>query len=263
VTALQFLYNLAALDEDGLLTRLGRRMAEFPLEPSMSKMLLTSVELGCSQEVLSIVSMLSIPTPFFRPKDKQAQADSKRAQFFAAEGDHFLLLNVYEAFQKHAQSHAWAHDQFLQGRSLRQAGEIRKQLVSIFDRYHFPIVSCGAKKEPIQRSVVSAYFMHAAKKSSDGEGYQSITDGQPVYIHPSSTLFHAQPQYVVYHQLVLTVKEYMRECIAVHPNWLVEHAPKFFKTLPKDQQSKRKKREKIQPLFDPHHAKDEWRLRNR
>ena len=35
--ALEQLYNLGALDEEGLLTRLGRKMAEFPLEPPMSK----------------------------------------------------------------------------------------------------------------------------------------------------------------------------------------------------------------------------------
>lgn len=31
------LYNLGALDEEGLLTKLGRKMAEFPIEPPMSK----------------------------------------------------------------------------------------------------------------------------------------------------------------------------------------------------------------------------------
>jgi ATP-dependent RNA helicase DHX8/PRP22 len=37
ISALEQLYNLGALDEEGLLTRLGRKMAEFPLEPPMSK----------------------------------------------------------------------------------------------------------------------------------------------------------------------------------------------------------------------------------
>jgi hypothetical protein len=48
---MESLYALNALDEEGLLTRLGRRMAEFPLEPPMSKILIASVELGCSDEV--------------------------------------------------------------------------------------------------------------------------------------------------------------------------------------------------------------------
>ena len=40
---------------------------------------------------------------------------------------------------------------------------------------------------------------------------QTIVEQQPVYIHPSSSVFQAQPDWVLYHELVLTSKEYMRE----------------------------------------------------
>ena len=55
-------------------------MAEFPLEPNLSKMLLLSVDLGCSDEILTIVSLLSVDNPFYRPKDKQSQADTRKAK---------------------------------------------------------------------------------------------------------------------------------------------------------------------------------------
>ena len=54
VSALEMLYNLGALDEEGMLTRLGRKMAEFPLDPPVSKMLIASVDLGCSEEILTV-----------------------------------------------------------------------------------------------------------------------------------------------------------------------------------------------------------------
>ena len=60
IAAMEELYTLGALDDEGLLTRLGRLMAEFPLEPLLSKMLLTSVDLGCSNEIITIVAMLSV-----------------------------------------------------------------------------------------------------------------------------------------------------------------------------------------------------------
>ena len=53
IHALELLHTLSALDDEGLLTRLGRRMAEFPLEPNLSKMLIMSVNLQCSDEVIS------------------------------------------------------------------------------------------------------------------------------------------------------------------------------------------------------------------
>ena len=55
ISALEQLYNLGALDEEGLLTRLGRKMAEFPLDPPLGKMLIASVDLGCSEEILTII----------------------------------------------------------------------------------------------------------------------------------------------------------------------------------------------------------------
>lgn len=66
IMALEQLHSLSALDDEGLLTRLGRRMAEFPLEPNLSKMLIMSVHLGCSDEILTIVSMLSVQNVFYR-----------------------------------------------------------------------------------------------------------------------------------------------------------------------------------------------------
>ena len=36
-----------------------------------------------------------------------------------------------------------------------------------------------------------------------------------VSIHPSSSLFHRQPEWVVYHEVVQTTKEYMREVTAI------------------------------------------------
>ena len=53
IHALELLHTLSALDDEGLLTRLGRRMAEFPLEPNLSKMLIMSVNLQCSDEASS------------------------------------------------------------------------------------------------------------------------------------------------------------------------------------------------------------------
>ena len=45
ITAMETLYQLGSLDDEGLLTRLGRRMAEFPLDPMLCKILIMSVHL--------------------------------------------------------------------------------------------------------------------------------------------------------------------------------------------------------------------------
>ena len=46
------LWILGALDNTGGLTAVGRQMVEFPLDPALSKMLIVSVDMQCSSEVL-------------------------------------------------------------------------------------------------------------------------------------------------------------------------------------------------------------------
>ena len=107
IMALELLHSLAALDDEGLLTRLGRRMAEFPLEPQLAKMLIQSTHLGCSDEALTIVSMISVQNVWYRPKEKAAIADQKKAKFHQNEGDHCTLLTVYNQWKLNKFSNPW------------------------------------------------------------------------------------------------------------------------------------------------------------
>ncbi|KAF1794410.1 P-loop containing nucleoside triphosphate hydrolase [Phytophthora cactorum] len=262
VMALENLYALGALDDEGLLTRLGKKMAEFPVEPKNAKVLLTSVVLGCAEEILTIVAMLSVESVFFRPKEKLAQADQKKAKFHQPEGDHLTLLAVYEAWANSKFSNPWCYENFIQARAIRRAQDVRKQLLSILDRYKMDVVSCGKNYNKVRRAIVAGYFANTAKKDPQ-EGYRTMVEGQPVYIHPSSALFNKSPEWVLYHELVLTTKEYMRNIMTIEPKWLVELAPAFFKKGDPTKLSKRKRNEKIEPLFDRFNPPDSWRLSKR
>eukprot|EP00249_Psilotum_nudum_P023176 c28773_g1_i1 orf=661-4329(-) len=262
ISAMEQLYSLGALDEEGLLTKLGRKMAEFPLEPPLSKMLLASVDLGCSDEILTIISMLQAQNIFYRPREKQAQADQKRAKFFQPEGDHLTLLAVYEAWKAKNFSGPWCFENFVQSRSLRRAQDVRKQLLMIMDRYKLDVVSSGKNFTRIRKAMCAGFFFHAARKDPQ-EGYRTLVENQPVYIHPSSALFQRQPDWVMYHELVMTTKEYMREVTVIDPKWLVELAPRFFKVADPTKLSKRKRQERIEPLYDRYHEPNSWRLSKR
>jgi ATP-dependent RNA helicase DHX8/PRP22 len=249
LTALEALYALSALDDEGLLTRLGRKMADFPMEPPLAKMLIASVELGCSEEILSIVAMLSVQSVFYRPKEKQAQADSKKAKFHQPEGDHLTLLAVYNGWKGSSFSNPWCYENFIQARSMRRAQDVRKQLFGIMDRYKHDILSAGRDYNRVRRAICSGFFRNAAKKDPQ-EGYKTLVEGTPVYIHPSSALFNRAPEWCIYHELILTTREYCHNVLAVEPKWLVEVAPQFFKVADANKISKRKRQEKIEPLYN-------------
>jgi ATP-dependent RNA helicase DHX8/PRP22 len=259
LTALEELYALSALDDEGLLSRVGRKMADFPMEPSLAKVLIASVDIGCSEEILSIIAMLSIQTVFHRPKEKAQQADQKRAKFFDPQGDHLTLLNVWNAWKTSGYSAPWCFENFIQARSMKRALDVRKQLVQIMGRHKYILSSCGRNTQKVRQALCAGYFRNSARKDPQ-EGYKTLIEGTPVYLHPSSALFGKQAEWVIYHTLVLTTKEYMQNTTTIEPKWLVEAAPTFFKVAPTDKLSKRKKAERIQPLYNKFVAEDDWRL---
>ncbi|KAI9886249.1 MAG: hypothetical protein M1823_001920 [Watsoniomyces obsoletus] len=259
LTALEELYALSALDDEGLLTRLGRKMADFPMEPALAKVLIASVDLGCSDELLSIVAMLSVATVFYRPKEKQQQADQKKSKFHDPHGDHLTLLNVWNGWKHSKFSSPWCFENFIQARSMKRAQDVRSQLVTIMERYKHSIVSCGRNTVKVRQALCSGFFRNAARKDPS-EGYKTLIEGTPVYMHPSSALFGKPAEHVIFHELVLTTKEYMHCTTAIEPKWLVEAAPTFFKVAPTDRLSKRKKAERIQPLHNRFAGEDDWRL---
>ena len=259
LTALEELYALSALDDEGLLTRLGRKMADFPMEPALAKVLIASVDSGCSEEMLTIISMLSVQSVFYRPKEKQQQADQKKSKFHDPHGDHLTLLNVYNGWKTSRFADPWCFENFIQKRQMMRARDVRAQLVQIFQRYKHQIVSCGRNTLKVRQSLCSGFFRNSARKDPQ-EGYKTLIEGTPVYMHPSSALFGKPAEHVVFHTLVLTTKEYMHCATVIEPKWLVEAAPTFFKVAPTDRLSKRKKAERIQPLHDKFRGEDEWRI---
>ena len=116
-------------------------------------------------------------------------------------------------------------------------------------RYKHDIISAGKDYNCVRRSIASGFFRHAAKKDPQ-EGYKTLVEGTPVYIHPSSALFNRNPEWIIYHELILTTREYCHNVTAIEPKWLVDVAPQFFKVADANKISKRKKQEKIEPLYN-------------
>jgi hypothetical protein len=76
----------------------------------------------------------------------------------------------------------------------------------------------------IKKSIAAGYFYHTARLQRDGS-YRTVKNPTTVHIHPSSSLREALPKWVVYHELVLTSKEFMRVVSEIKADWLVELAP--------------------------------------
>uniref|UniRef100_A0A7N6AVD2 RNA helicase n=1 Tax=Anabas testudineus TaxID=64144 RepID=A0A7N6AVD2_ANATE len=165
VLALEQLYALGALNHLGELTKLGRRMAELPVDPMLSKMILASEQYKCSEEVLTIAAMLSVNNSiFYRPKDKVVHADNARMNFVVPGGDHLVLLNVYTQWVESGHSTQWCYENFIQFRSMRRARDVRDQLEGLMDRIEVEVVSSQEDSVPIRKviEIESSWLLEVA-----------------------------------------------------------------------------------------------------
>jgi len=223
------LWVLGALDNTGALTPLGRKMVEFPLDPPLAKMLIFAENLGCTEEVLIVVSMLSIPGIFFRPKDREEESDAAREKFFVPESDHLTLLNVFIQWKQQNYSNSWCNEHFIHPKAMKKAREVHSQLSDIMKQQKVEISSSKGLWDVVRKAICSSYFYNSARIKGIGE-YVNMLTGMPANLHPSSALFGLgyTPDYVTYHELIMTSREYMSCVTAVEGEWLAEMGPMFF-----------------------------------
>ena len=231
IKALEQLYALGALNDRGELTKLGRRMAEFPLDPMMSKAIIASEKFGCTEEILTIVAMLSIGSSvFYRPKDKAVHADNAKMNFArGGGGDHLSLMRCYNQWVETNYSTQWCYENYVQVRSLNKARDIREQVEALCDRVEIEKSSNPGDMDAIGKSLTAGYFYNTAKFSKSGE-YKTVKHQHTVYIHPSSVLSRQEepPRWLVYFELAFTTKEYMRMVTPITGEWLVQIAPHYY-----------------------------------
>ncbi|CAN1259798.1 Pre-mRNA-splicing factor ATP-dependent RNA helicase DEAH1 [Linum perenne] len=240
--ALEQLFALNALNKHGELTKIGRRMAEFPLDPMLSKSIVASEKYKCSDEMVSIAAMLSVGNSiFYRPKDKKVHAENAKSNFDSGDvGDHIALLRVYTAWKESGFSSQWCYENFVQLRTMKRARDVRDQLLGLLDRVEIDLVSSFDNLDSIKKAVVSGYFPNSARMEKDGS-YKTVKCPKTVYMHPGSGLARSIPRWVVYHELVLTTKEYMRQVTELKPEWLVEIAPHFYRMKDVEDSGSKKK----------------------
>lgn len=240
ILALEQLYALGALNHMGELTKLGRKMAELPVDPMMSKMIIGSEKYKCVEQILTISAMLSVNASiFYRPKDKILHADNARKNFFRPGGDHLTLLNVYDQWAESGHSTQWCYENFIQFRSMRRARDVRDQLEGLMERIEIELTSSPHENVGVRKAITSGFFYHTAKFGQGGQ-YRTVKHQQTVMIHPNSSLFEEQPRWVLYHELVFTSKEFMRSIIEIESSWLLEVAPHYYKSKElEDAQSKK------------------------
>ena len=234
IKALEQLYALGALNSEGVLTQTGLKMIQYPIDPSLTKCIIASIKYKCLKEIITIVSMLSIGSSvYYDSNDDKNNSNKAHSMFEHNEGDHFALLQIYNEWEETDFSNIWCTENYIHPKAMQKARNIKEQLEYITkNKLNINIDDENISdnkdiNDNIRKAIISGFFFNCACLNKDGI-YRTIKNPHVVNIHPTSILFKQNPKYIVYHELIYTTKEYMRYCIEVEPEWLLEIAPFYF-----------------------------------
>ncbi|KAJ8284754.1 hypothetical protein COCON_G00036040 [Conger conger] len=241
--ALEELDYLAALDDDGNLSEIGIIMSEFPLDPQMAKALLAACEFDCVNEVVTMAAMLTGPSCFLQPPvGMRHGAQQCHTKFQHPEGDHFTLVNIYNAFKQSQREpyfslEKWCQDYFLSHSALQTADAIRSELTDILRRLELPISepAFGTKTNTlnIKRALLAGYFMQIARDVDGSGNYFMLTHKHVAQVHPCSsygTRAHklGLPEWVLFHEYTLSENNCVRTVSQISPEVFIQMAPQYF-----------------------------------
>ncbi|KAF9732883.1 hypothetical protein PMIN06_007488 [Paraphaeosphaeria minitans] len=235
-SSLETLYCLGALDSRGVVTRVGRSLAQFPLPAEQGKCLLKASELGCLRPVIKIISMLGEANAlFFAPKDKKLHVDAARRRFYVnGLGDYGAYERIYSSWVETEYDTMWAKQEFLQAKTLARVRNVHEQLEKLCEQVGL-VPEDEGELDPVavKKAFVSGYFANSARMARDGQSYRPVkgANSTTVWIHPSSWVHEPteRPKWLIYSELVLTSKEFMRSVLPIEPEMLTELAPFYFK----------------------------------
>jgi ATP-dependent helicase HrpA len=218
------LEELGAL-RGGKLTKLGRRLADLPVDPRMARMVLEADRLGCATEVIVIAAALSIQDVRERPQDKAAQADQSHARFADESSDFIASLNLWRYLrdlQRELSSNQFRKRclaEYLHHLRIREWQDLVEQLRQAAKGIGVTFNRTPAEPRDIHVAVLSGLLSHVGLKDERGREYQGAR-GARFAIFPGSALARRTPDWVMAGELVETSRLWARTVARIDPQWI-------------------------------------------
>jgi ATP-dependent helicase HrpA len=218
------LEELGAL-RGGKLTKLGRRLADLPVDPRMARMVLEADKLGCATEVIVIAAALSIQDPRERPSEKTAQADQSHARFADPESDFVAYLNLWRYLrerQRELSSNQFRRRclaEYLHHLRIREWQDLVEQLRQAAKGIGVRFNRTPAEPHEIHVAVLSGLLSHVGLKDEQRREYQGAR-GARFAIFPGSALARRTPDWVMAAELVETSRLWGRTVAKIDPKWI-------------------------------------------
>ncbi len=217
------------------LTAIGLKMAQLPLDPRISRILIAAQEEGCINEVAIIAAALSIQDPRERPYEKADQAARAHALFQHPESDFLTYLNIWnnyhdiwEKLQTQNKLRKFCHEHFLSYKRMMEWRDIYQQIISIIEgdkaptktKKHVKIEIDQILYDKIHKCILSGYLSHIALRKE--KNFFTAAKSREVMIHPGSGLFNRAGSWVVAAEITQTSRLFARNVANIKQEWLEE-----------------------------------------
>lgn len=227
----RLLEELAAIDDSSQsvkLTKTGRLLAKFPIDPRLSKMILSAIDLGCIEQIFIIVSALSIQDPRERPHEKQQAADEKHNRFKNNESDFTSLLNLWQYITEqqrdltNSQFRKLCQKDFLSYVRVREWQDIFSQLKYTLRDLDIKLSSVDAQNEQqlevVHQAILSGLLSHLGQQDENKE-FKGAR-GSKFYVFPGSGVARKPPKWIMAAELVETSRLFARSVAKIDPLWI-------------------------------------------
>jgi ATP-dependent helicase HrpA len=222
----QLLTELGAINDKMSLTEKGRIMADLPIDPCISRIIIEARENNCLKEIKILAAVLAIQDPRIRPVDHEKDADEAHKTFMHKQSDFMMLLNIWNSFH-HVQDsvRSWSRLKkyckayFLSYQRMREWIDLQDQLDRILNqRKDFIDNSINASYEQIHKALLAGFLRNLARKKS-GQFYQGAHNRE-LMIFPGSHQFLKGGQWLVAATFLETTRLYALTVAGIEPEWI-------------------------------------------
>ncbi len=219
------LEELGALDDDGRLSAIGKKLARLPVDPRIGRMILAGEEEGALREVLVIAAALGVQDPRERPLQAQSKADQAHRRFADERSDFLALLRLWRHYhvetrgKTQRQVRKLCSDGFLSYLRMREWSDVHDQLNALARDLGLQLNSAPADEDAIARALLPGLLSRVGMWHPESRTYLGARQTRFV-LHPSSALAKKPPQWVIVSELVETSRLFGRTAAAIDPAWL-------------------------------------------
>jgi HrpA-like RNA helicase len=219
IAAVETLILLDALNEDNSLSEIGRRMAEFPLLPRHSRMIVESIRNypDVIRETVIAAAFLTTNTPFLLPEGEELAARKAHHRYRDDMGDFVSYLKLLRAYGDADDKQKFCERRYLDPRTMAEIWNVQEQLGEIVGDMGVPVVGGGSTADyltAVSRGLIQFVCVYAGRGN-----YRSLTAGR-IMIHPGSVLFREEPEFIVAGEIVRTSRTYARSVSPLERSWL-------------------------------------------